>query len=135
LASARVALAGAHQARCVRVRLSREGESLFFAELPPAFRGQKIYLAPRSDLAPEALLRAFPLQSKVAPRERLQALIVSALPGIPCVPCLAPPQSLSLEGAPCLQLTEALPPESAGLGIYAPPSLAIESIDAVVPVQ
>jgi predicted component of type VI protein secretion system len=126
-AAVRDALASRLRPKCLRALMEREGDAFFFADLPPEFLGRTVYLVLESELTAEEILRLFPVQSKVAPRERLRALMVSALQGLPCRASLAPPASLGLRGEPVAQILEALTTQ--GLGVYAPPHLKLKRIE------
>jgi type VI secretion system protein ImpJ len=132
------ALAGTSQSRNVVKLMSREGPLVFAAAVDPGTfkRGSKVFLAIRTGLQQEAFYASFAQQVKVAPRSKLQPIILSALRGIEARPCQAPGFYLA-SGHCCLELVAdatlwpALLEEDA-LGVYAPQTLGVTEIELLV---
>lgn len=120
-------------------RMEREGQTAFVASVDGLGLGlgKNVYVAVESSLAPEELQRVFPVQAKVAPRSKLQGIIISAMQGIVCQPSSPP---AGIQEAPdthyfCLTTESALWTDllqELRLGIYAPQTLQIRSIGILV---
>lgn len=133
------ALAGISQSRNVVKLMSREGQLVFATSVAPGTlkRGNKVYLAVRSELQPEAFFASFTQQVKIAPRSKLQPIILSALRGLEARPCQAPAFYLASAGHCCLELvadTSLWPVllEEDALGVYAPQTLGVTEIELLV---
>jgi type VI secretion system ImpJ/VasE family protein len=118
--------------------MNREAPMLFSLQLPREtwISGRKFHLAIRSKLALEQLAQLFAQHAKTAPRSRLQAIIMSALPGIE-VRVSAPPAFFRATGQICFEINTENPLwqallEEGFLGIYSPANLEISSIELLV---
>jgi type VI secretion system protein ImpJ len=118
--------------------MNREAPVLFSLQLPPASwkAGKKFYLAIRSNLAVEQLVQLFGQHAKTAPRSKLQAIIVSALPGLEAR-MAPPPTFFRATGQTCFELNVGGPLwqgvlEEGFLGVYTPPNLDISSIELLI---
>jgi type VI secretion system protein ImpJ len=118
--------------------MNREAPVLFSLQLPPGTwqAGRKFFLAIRSGLAVEQLVKLFAQHAKTAPRSKLQAIIVSALPGVEArmVPV---PAFFRATGQVCFELGTSGPLwqgllEEGFLGVYTPPNLDISSIELLI---
>lgn len=95
--------------------------------------GRRIHLAVRSALSPDVVARSFIQQAKVAPRSRLQAIIMSALQGIE-IRAAAAPSFFRADAHACFELIASGPLwnqllEEGTLGVFCPPNLEISSIE------
>lgn len=118
--------------------MNREAPVLFSLQLPPASwkAGRRFYLAIRSNLAVEQLVQLFGQHAKTAPRTKLQAIIVSALPGLEAR-MAPPPAFFRATGQTCFELSAAGPLwqgllEEGFLGVYTPANLDISSIELLI---
>ena len=118
--------------------MNREAPVLFSLQLPPAAWkvGKRFYLAIRSGLAVEQLVQLFAQHAKTAPRSKLQAIIVSALPGLEARMSPAP-AFFRATGQTCFELSVGGPLwqgvlQEGFLGVYTPPSLDITSIELLI---
>jgi type VI secretion system protein ImpJ len=118
--------------------MNREAPVLFSLQLPsPTWQaGRKFFLAIRSGLSVEQLVKLFGQHAKTAPRTKLQAIIVSALPGLEArmVPA---PAFFRATGQVCFELGTGGPLwqgllEEGFLGVYTPPNLDISSIELLI---
>ena len=118
--------------------MNREAPVLFSLQLPPASwkAGKKFHLAIRSNLAVEQLVQLFGQHAKTAPRSKLQAIIVSALPGLEAR-MSPPPAFFRATGQTCFEINTGGPLwqgvlEEVFLGVYTPPNLDISSIELLI---
>lgn len=118
--------------------MNREAPMLFSLQLPQeAWRsGRRFHLAIRSKLALEQLAQLFGQHAKTAPRSKLQAIIMSALPGLDAR-IAPPPAFFRATGQICLEINAAGPLwqdilEEGFLGVYTPANLEISSIELLV---
>ena len=133
-----VLVAGKAQSRNVVKLMNRDGPLVFAASVDPGTfkRGNKVYLAVRSGVPQDLFYGSFVQQVKIAPRSKLQPIILSALRGIEARPCQAPGFYLA-SGHCCLELIAdgslwpALLEEDA-LGVYVPQTLDVTEIELLV---
>ena len=118
--------------------MNREAPVLFSLQLPQASwkAGKRFHLAIRSNLAVEQLVQLFGQHAKTAPRSKLQAIIVSALPGLEAR-MAPPPAFFRATGQTCFELNVGGPLwqgvlDEGFLGVYTPPSLDITSIELLI---
>ena len=120
------------------VALNRESPVLHSIQLPTSGwkDGRRFWLAARSGLATEQLVQVFAQNVKIAPRSKLQAIIVSAVPGLEAR-MVQPPSFFRATGQTCFELTpsgtlwQSLQDEGF-LGVYVPPGLDISAIELLV---
>lgn len=122
-------------------RLEREGQTAFTCNIEglglELASGKNVYLTVDSPLSAEELCRSFVVQAKVAPKSKLQAIIVSAMEGIICEPCMAPEGIQNHTETHFFRLNQNqslwndLIQESK-LGVYAPMPLQVKGIGILV---
>jgi len=120
-------------------RMEKEGQTAYVAGVDGLGLGlgRGVFIAVESSLSAEEFQKAFPVQAKIAPRSKLQGIIISAMQGIVCQPSSPPAGiqespdthffSLSTESALWTDLLQEL-----RLGIYAPAPLQVRSIGILV---
>lgn len=99
-------------------------------------KGKRFHLAVRSSVPVDQLVQLVNQKAKVAPMSRLQAIIMSALPGIEAR-MSPPPAFFRATGQICFELTPNGPLwqgllEEGTIGVYAPIDLDISSIELLV---
>lgn len=134
----RNALSAVSAARHLIRRLERESATVFrlAQEVSQWQSGKRFHLAVRSALPPEALAKTFVQQAKVAPRSKLQAIIMSALQGFE-LRAVGAPSFFRADGHVCFELIASGPLwslmlEEGALGVFCPPNLEISSIELLV---
>lgn len=105
-------------------------------ELETWKKGKRFHLAVRSSVPVDQLVQLVNHKAKVSPMSRLQAIIMSALPGIEAR-MTPPPAFFRATGQICFELTPGGPLwqallEEGTIGVYAPVDLDISSIELLV---
>ena len=124
------------KAAFLQKRFSKEGQSSFFASLSDMdiSASSSVWLAVESKLSPEDAIKFIPVQLKIAPRSKLSGLVVSATHGINCAHSIVPKTIQEIPGNFYFKLqTDSFLwknlCEEKEIGIYAPNSLQISSMD------
>lgn len=122
-------------------RLEREGQTAFTCPIDglglELASGKNVYLTVESPLSTDELCKLFAVHAKVAPKSKLQAIIVSAMEGIICEPCMPPDGIQNHAETHFFKLTQNqtlwndLIQESK-LGVYAPMPLQVKGMGILV---
>ncbi|GHV14429.1 hypothetical protein AGMMS49938_10540 [Fibrobacterales bacterium] len=118
-----------------QMRLLRDGQSSFYGSLTALDikNAKSVYLVIDCNLLAEDAVKSVPMQIKVAPRSELSNIVISATHGISCVQTIPPEGARGNEKMIYFKLNggslwQKLCEENE-IGIYAPSSLKINSID------
>jgi len=120
-------------------RLQKEGPNSFFTNLfdLDISAATSVWLAVDSKLSPEEAIRYIGSQLKIAPKSKLSSIVVSATHGISCVHSIVPKTIQEIPGIFYFKLQKDSSLwknlcEEKELGIYAPTTLKVGSIDILV---
>ena len=124
------------KAAFLQKRLQKEGPSSFFANLADLYISDvaSVWLAVESKLSPEEAVKFIPMQLKIAPKSKLSGIVVSATHGINCIHSIVPKTIQEMPGTFYFKLLRDSSLwrnlcEERELGIYAPITLRVDSID------
>ena len=127
------------KAAFLQKRLRKEGANSFFASLGDLdiSTAASAWLAVDSKLSPEEAVKYLTAQLKIAPKSKLSGIVVSATHGISCLHSIVPKTIQEIPGMFYFKLQKDSPfwkdlCEEKELGIYAPITLKIDSIDILV---
>ncbi|MDR3001928.1 MAG: type VI secretion system baseplate subunit TssK [Fibromonadaceae bacterium] len=127
------------KAAFLQKRFSREGQNSFFASLADLeiSSSASVWLAVESKLSPEEVVKLMAAQLKIAPKSMLSSIVVSATHGINCIYSIVPKTIQEMPGTFYfkLQTDSSLWKkfcEEKEIGIYAPSTLLINSVDILV---
>jgi type VI secretion system protein ImpJ len=124
------------KAAFLQKRLQKEGSSSFYTSLADMdiSNAASVWLAVESKIPLEEAIKFIPMQLKIAPRSKLSGIVVSATHGINCVHSIVPktiqemPSTFYFKLQRDSSLWRSLCEEKE-LGIYAPVTLRVDSID------
>jgi predicted component of type VI protein secretion system len=117
-------------------RLLKEGQNSFFANIADLeiSSATPTWLAVESKLSPEEVVKLVSVQLKIAPKSKLSNIVISATHGINCIHSIVPKTIQEMPGTFYFKLqADSLLwknlCEEKEVGIYAPSTLQVSSID------
>tara|TARA_R110002094_G_scaffold79448_5_gene85343 strand:- start:1393 stop:2694 length:1302 start_codon:yes stop_codon:yes gene_type:complete len=130
-------LGDAAPSMCDTLNLEREGESMFWAKIPSPnmLTHGALYLSVRADASEDEIQAKLPTLTKISAKDKLQELLMRAIPGLPIRFIAQPPTSIPVQAG---RIYFKLEPEgehwdaisaSLTIGIHASPGLPKLSIE------
>lgn len=125
-------LGDAAPSRCAELPIEREGETMFAAKIPSPdmLTSNRLFLAVRADAPEEEVQTRFPTLVKISSKDRIQELLIRAVPGLPVRVVPQPPPAIPVQSGrsyfalePTGEHWEAIT-ASLTLAIHASPGLA-----------
>ena len=85
--------------RCIPIALTKNSATMHQAKLPDGtlFDAADFYLAVAADVPEEKLVREFPMKAKVSSLDRVQQLLMMAVPGLPLRHMASPPDEVPVQ--------------------------------------
>ena len=86
--------------KCVPITVQKQRDLLYVGQIADErlFGSARFYLGIRADVQADKLKREIPIKAKLSSTDRVDGLIVRALPGVPMQLCAKPPREIPIQG-------------------------------------